>query len=518
MSLVQIVDILLVRQRKLFVAVFLSTFAAAALVTFSLPDEYKATSTLFVGENRPISTGANAVQLDEVLAQTYADLLDTPVVEREVEGQLPFEIEGENLEDKVDFEVRAGTRLIEIVAWDGDAERTTQIANTYADTFVEAQQQSAVKSGQGKLDELNRSIREHTIAIQRLEGSGGLSPEDAARLEQLRNELQASRDSYRETQQNIALQGSNVSVASQATVPTAPAKPRPKLYLALGLVLAFVLAVVTSLLRNAFDKRVRDEDELAEILAAPVLTRVPVERATAARRQTYLESFQFLRSNLQLQGADGSLRAIAITSALPGDGKSTIVKQLSDALAVSGADVVAVDCDLRRPRLAAALGVDGRMGVTNVLVGSHEAVELLRPTEIPDLRVLPAGPSAPNPSALVATPTFPRMLARLHRDGEYVLVDTAPVASVADASAVTSAADVVIMVVDLETARRDMLVEAREQILRSSTPLMGIVINRDREAVAQYLDYGYAPESGENGADQSTQPRERRPAKRRQSV
>ena len=113
------------------------------------------------------------------------------------------------------------------------------------------------------------------------------------------------------------------------------------------------------------------------------------------------------------------------------------------------------------------------------------------------------------------------MLARLHRDGEYVLVDTAPVASVADASAVTSAADVVILVVDLETARRDMLVEAREQILRAGTPLMGIVINRDREAEGQYLDYGYAQEpgeNGENGADQHTPRREERQAERRQSV
>jgi len=96
---------------------------------------------------------------------------------------------------------------------------------------------------------------------------------------------------------------------------------------------------------------------------------------------------------------------------------------------------------------------------------------------------------------------------------------TAPVASVADASAVTSAADVVIMVVDLETARRDMLVEAREQILRSGTPLMGIVINRDRDAQGQYMEYDYVHESGANGAaDKREQRRGQRQAERRQSV
>ncbi len=516
MTLVQLRDVLLQRQRRTVVAVFLVAFVAGLIVIALLPKQYEATSTLFVGENRPISTGASAVQLDEVLARSYAELLQSPAIAREVGEALDPPASVSDLEDSVSFEVITGTRLIDIKTLDREPERAQEISNTYAQTFVSRQHDAAQQAASGQMEELRNQITDLANELRKIDAVG--DPGDAGRREAVASELTAARDALSAAQESVALQGSNVSVASEAEVPGSAARPRTKLYAILAAVLALILAVLAGLIRNTFDKRLRDEKELVDLLGAPVLARIPLRRGAAERDAVVQEAFQFLRTNLRL-GTGGHGGVIAVTSSSPGEGKTTVVAGIGKALGAAGERVVAVDCDLRRPRLAAALGVDGRMGVTNVLVGSHEAVELLRPTDMPDLRVLPAGPSAPNPSALVSTPTFPRMLARLHRDGEYVLVDTAPVARVADASAVTSAADVVILVVDLETARRDMLVEAREQILRSGTPLMGIVINRDREAVGQYLDYGYVQESGENGsADERAQRRGQRQAERRQSV
>ena len=516
MTLVQLRDVLLQRQRRTVVAVFLVAFVAGLIVIALLPKQYEATATLFVGENRPISTGASAVQLDEVLARSYAELLQSPSIAREVGEALDPPASVSDLEDSVSFEVLTGTRLIDIKTLDREPERAQEISNTYAQTFVARQHDAAQQAASGQMEELRTQIADLANELRQIDALA--RPSDAGKREAVASELTAARDALSAAQESVALQGSNVSVASQAEVPSSAARPRTKLYAILAAVLALILAVLAGFLRHTFDKRLRDEKELVDLLGAPVLARIPLQRGASERDAVVQEAFQFLRTNLRL-GTGGHGGVIAVTSSSPGEGKTTVVAGIGRALGTAGERVVAVDCDLRRPRLAAALGVDGRMGVTNVLVGSHEAVELLRPTEIPDLRVLPAGPSAPNPSALMATPTFPRMLARLHRDGEYVLVDTAPVASVADASAVTSAADVVIMVVDLETARRDMLVEAREQILRAGTPLMGIVINRDREALAQYADYGYVQESGENGsADKREQRREERQAERRQSV
>lgn len=514
MTLLQLRDVLFKRQRRTVVAVFLVAFITGLIVIALLPKEYEATATLFVGENRPISTGASAVQLDEVLARSYAELLDNPSIAREVGEALDPPESVSHLEDNVSFEVLTGTRLIDVKTLDRDADRAAEISNTYAQTFVDRQHDAAEQAAAGQIEELRNQIEGLASQLRQIDVAA--RPSDAGKRAAVASELAAARDALTAAQESVALQGSNVSVASEAEVPGTAARPRTKLFAVLAAILAAILAVLAGFLRNTFDKRLRGADELIEILDAPVLARIPLQRSSAQRDTVAQEAFQFLRTNLRL-GTGGHGGVIAVTSSSAGEGKTSVVAGIGRALGAAGERVVAVDCDLRRPRLAAMLGVDGRMGVTNVLVGAHEAVELLRPTEIPDLRVLPAGPSAPNPSALVSTPTFPRMLKRLHRDGEYVLVDTAPVASVADASTVTSAADAVIVVVDLETARRDMLIEAREQIRRAGTPIMGIVINRDRVAEEQYMDYGYAQEAAENGGDVRSR-REQRDSERRESV
>ena len=495
-------------------AVFLAAFLTGLLVIALLPEEYEATSTLIVGENRPISTGGSSVQLDEVLARSYAELLDSPGVAREVGEAVDPPATVSHLEDNVSFEVLTGTRLIDIKVLDRDPERAQQIANTYADTFVNTQHDAAAQAASAQIEELRNRITELANELRRIDVVG--RPSDTGRREAVASELSAARDALTAAQESVSLQGSNVSVASEAEVPGTAARPQTKLYAVLAAVLAAMLAVLAGLLRNTFDKRLHDEDELADLLGAPVLARIPLQRAGAERDLAAQEAFQFLRTNVRLSTA-GHGGVIAVTSSSVGEGKTTVVAGIAKALGVAGERVVAVDGDLRRPRLGTLFGVGDRMGVTNVLAGVHEAEELLRPTEIPDVRILPSGPLTPNPTALITTPRFGRMLKRLWRDGEYVLVDTPPVATVADASAITSIADAVILVVDLERARRDMLTEARRQIDRSNTALLGVVINRDRTSEEQYLEYAYGPEVAENGTDKQSV-RERPPAEPRQSV
>lgn len=515
MTLVQLRDVLFQRQRRTVVAVFLAAFLAGLIVIALLPKEYESTATLFVGENRPISTGASAVQLDEVLARSYAELLESPSVSRQVGASLDPPADVSDLEDKVNFEVLTGTRLIDINVLDEDAGRAQEIANGYATAFVNTQKDAAARAAAGQIEDLRADIIRLANELRDIDAAG--RPSDAGEREAVASELGATRDALRAAQQNVALQGSNVTVASLAEEPSTPARPRTKLYIVLAAVLAGILAILAGLARNAFDKRLRDEDELVQLLGAPVIARIPLQRSTTERDIVVQEAFQFLRTNLRLStGGHGAV--VAVTSSSPGEGKTTVVAGIGKALGAAGERVVAVDCDLRRPKLAEELGVESRQGVTNVLVGAAEAEELLRQTEVPDLRVLPAGPIPPNPSALVTTPGFPRMLARLRRDGEYVLVDTAPVATVADASAVLSAVETAILVVDIELARRDMVIEAREQLLRANTTLIGIVLNRDREAQQQYHDYGYGESVTENGADQGSQRRDRRQSERRESV
>lgn len=486
MTLQQLVHILFVRQRMVLIVVFVAALGAATAVTFTREDEYDASATLFVGENRPATTGVSAVQLDEVLAQTYAELLDTSAVARDVAHNLPVPGTTEDLAGVFDFEVLTGTNLIEITATDQDPQRAAFLANTYARTFLARVARSAREDSETTLSRLSERIGVLAPEIERLESTG----ESPGALARNKNELLALQETYGTTQESIALQSSTLAIATEALPPNQPARPRTKLYLAIGAVLAAIAAAGAALLRNAFDKRVRGEDELVELLGVPVLGRIPV-RPQSGSHQRYDESLQFLSANLQLHEESRDLRVLAVSSPIPADGKTTVVAGLGNAFSRTGAKVVVADCDLRKPRLAEVLGVPSYRGVTNVLVGSGDPLLLLQRSSSHGLDVLPAGPLPPNPAVLLGTPPFDEMLRRLRESTDYVLLDTPPVTVGAETSDAAFRADGVMLVVDLRRADRNALIATRDQLARSGARLLGIVINRVTESHGDYGYYGY---------------------------
>lgn len=495
----QLFDILLRRQRRIFMVVLLAALGAGVAYTLTLPKEYQGVSTLFVGENRPVSTGATAVQLDDVLARTYAELLQTSSVRRAVAGDLPFKAPASELEHALSFGVVTGTRLIQIGALDRDPGRAQAIANTYAKTFVDLQQAAASDAGRGRLAALNNEIGD--LALQQARLQGNTSSTAVAARARIENQLAALRQSYNLAQQSNSLQGTNVSVSSLSALPAVPAKPRTKLYIVLSAILALALASVAALVRNTFDRRVRDEDELTHLLGGvPVLARLPVVRVGKNERMVD-EALDFLRANLQMQEPGHHRRGFAITSALAGDGKSTVVAGLSRAFARLGANVVAVEADLRRPGLSRLFGITASRGLTNLLVEDRSARELLGPPTLGGVRVLPAGPLPPNPSILFGTPAFGHLLDELRGEADYVVVDTPPVNAAADASEIGSAVDAVVLVVDLNASRRDLVRATYEQLTASEARLVGVVLNRVDERDMPQSYYGPAPGSAVEALD-----------------
>lgn len=184
---------------------------------------------------------------------------------------------------------------------------------------------------------------------------------------------------------------------------------------------------------------------------------------------------------------------IAVTSPLPGNGKSTVVAGLSDALALSGSTVLAVDCDLRKPTLAEEFGLlPGTDGLPEALLGHHAAEDLLVATSIPSVRLLPGGLAGSNFAVAHATARrLPDVLNGLRPSADVVLVDTAPVALAAETSIVTSIADDVIVVIDARDLRRDALEETRDQLDRSGAKVLGLVLNRTEFAEDKALKSAY---------------------------
>jgi polysaccharide biosynthesis transport protein len=475
----------LLRQKLTVIGVVVVAFAAVCAVTFSLPTEYETTATLAVGGNRPLAPGANPVEFDQTLARTYSELLQTPSASADAVRALPFRISAGAVAEKVAFEAVGGTALIRITATDRDPRRAQLIANAYASSFVRAQQESLIAAARDALQRSNRRVRELALEISRLRERR--DPDAIADLEQARTELAAERDAYTARRQSIALQGSDLSIASPARQPRSPARPRPKLYLVLGAAFALVLGVFAGVFRDSIDTRVRSDDELVNLLGAPVLGRVPQVGRAGERTGLLEEPFQLLRSNVELHGAEQRPRTLGVTGASRGEGTTIVVAGLAHAFARVGAPVTAVDCDLRQPALDARLNVEGSRGLTEALVAPELATRVLKRTDTPNLRVLPAGPPSPNAAVLLTRERLSRVLDEVRGSGEYVICDMPPVTLAADAAAAAACVDAVIVVVDSRVARRSALLAVREQLENSGTRILGVVLNRVRGGGRSYV-------------------------------
>jgi capsular exopolysaccharide synthesis family protein len=498
-TLKDVVEILWRRQRRVFIAVFVAAMAVVALITFTLPKVYETSATLFVGENRPISSAAEAVQLDEVLAASYAELLGTTEMERKVADALPFELDPDELEGKVSFGVITGTRLVEIVASDGDPARAQEIANTYAETFVSDRLERVEKTDDEQLSALNEQIAALASEIEALRVSS--SADAPGRLAQAENELDAFEDAYRDALLNARLAASNVSVSSSAAEPESVARPKPRLYLAIGAVLAFVLATAAALIRNAFDVRVEHEAEILRSLEAPLLARIPRLGQSADSARAYRDAIHFLRVNLEQFAPPEGSRAIAITSAAPNEGKTTIVRDLAGALAMTGSTAVAVDCDLRKPKLASSLDLPFGPGLTDVLLGREPASDVLQQTRGEHgFRVLSAGSTGFDPVVLLDGPGLTEVISQLRDEARWILIDTPPVLAGAETSSIFQAVDGVIVVADAQSSRRDQLRVTRQQLSSAGARVLGVVLNRLDTRQDAYYHPGRT-DAGEDSAD-----------------
>jgi len=185
----------------------------------------------------------------------------------------------------------------------------------------------------------------------------------------------------------------------------------------------------------------------------------------------------------------GRRPVLAVTSPGEGDGKTTVVAWLAHSLATTGTEVVAVDLDLRHPMLHVAFdlppgGAD--RGVIDALVNDVDARAVTKPTAYPDLHVMPGGQTSGVPSGLISRGRLRGVLEDVRTSAEYVLVDTSPVTTVADASAVTAASDGVILVVNLKKARRKDLLAAKQQLGYAHARILGVVINHAPQDFTPY--------------------------------
>lgn len=190
------------------------------------------------------------------------------------------------------------------------------------------------------------------------------------------------------------------------------------------------------------------------------------------------EAYRTLRTNLQFAALDRPLRTLLITSAGPGEGKTTVAANLGVALAQSGKKVVVVGGDLRKPTLHQAFGLRNAAGLTSVLTGNVTWQDALQPSGVEGLSILPSGPIPPNPAELLASARMQEVLSEISAGCDMVIIDAPPVLAVTDAGVLSRLSDGVLLVVSVGITPRDVAKAAKEQLVQVGARILGLVVNR----------------------------------------
>ena len=206
--------------------------------------------------------------------------------------------------------------------------------------------------------------------------------------------------------------------------------------------------------------------------------------------QSVVNAAKTLLANIRFMSVDNPVRTIAFTSSAPNEGKTFISCNLASAIATSHKTVLIVECDMRRRSVANALGVHAQYGLYAVLSGQKELGQAAVRTKTPNLHFLDAEPHIPNPSDILSSKHFARLLSLMRKTYDYVIFDTPPVGAFVDAAVLGAQIDAIFMVVRENFVNRNELLEAAEQLRHSNCNLAGVVMNHcEHRSSEHYYDY-----------------------------
>jgi capsular exopolysaccharide synthesis family protein len=189
--------------------------------------------------------------------------------------------------------------------------------------------------------------------------------------------------------------------------------------------------------------------------------------------------------------AQKEIHLFAVTSPGPQDGKTTAAISLAITMAQAGARVLLVDTDMRKPRIHKSFGIKADRGISNVIMGETVLKDMIVRTEIPNLDVLPCGPTPPNPAELLHTERFRDILGQCRRDYDKIILDSPPTAPVTDPAIIGSMTDGVVLVLRAGHTTRDAASYARRHLTDGGARILGLVINQTDRKGGRY-GYGYS--------------------------
>lgn len=518
------------KRRKWLILVTLAAVTAATYVyTDRKPDEFRASTLIYVKSSEAInaltSSGIAVVRDADRNALDQATLLDTPPVAKEVAKDIDYEGDPAALLGAMTATPQEGKDFIEVTATGVSASEAADIANGFSEAFIRL-----------RSDDTRGQITRALEAAQE-ELSNTPSTEDTA---ETRTAIQSR---IRQLNAASSLPAGTAELVYPATAPAEPFAPRPIPAALFGFFVALVFSIAAAFGLERLDRRIKNLDDVEALYRSPMLGVLPkdstataIEDGVPILSKMFRESFRSLRVNVGLAALDRDLKTLVVISAVPNEGKSTVIRNLALAYAEAGLRVAVVESDLRKPMLSTTLNVEPRPGITDVLAGEGTVREALKQVRIKEaeelslvgagtgegakgdsggsvldntlhttpgsITLLTSGPEPPNPPVLGASEAFQAIINELRLDHDIVLLDTAPMLVVSDAIPLVEMADGALVVTRFNQTTRDAarsLVTILGRIPHAN--VLGVVCNQappNEGGGYSYYGYGYSNKSKNN--------------------
>jgi capsular exopolysaccharide synthesis family protein len=385
-----------------------------------------------------------------------------------------------------------------------------QVQAIYAGIEAELQELERAEKGiQGALDEVNRQGL--ALSLQEI---------DYTRLDRDRTSKSELYDVVvnraAQTELARAMRVSTGRLVDAAIRPRNPVSPRVRLILSFAAILGLALGVAAAVGVSYLDNKVRGPADMEArgitvlgVLPAisantPVLPAYRRDRRRSTRRlesqerdlvvhleprSTAAECCRTIRTNITFQAAGDPLRTLAITSAMPKDGKTTVAVSIATTLAQSGRRVLLIDTDMRKPRLHRVFKMPVGPGITSILAGEATVDDVVHATDIPNVSVMQCGALPPNPSELLHTRRFAEIVDEARKKFDSVIFDTPPLGAVTDPAVISTQVDGTIVVVRSGSTTRNSVDAALRQLHGLTARIVGVVLNGVDLTDANYGSY-----------------------------
>ena len=462
------------------VTVILITGIVVAL-SLSLPKRYEATARILVDDETSLISPSDAESQQRRLA-TLETVTTSPAVLDEAAGDVAGETQ-ESLEDKVESRVDEQANVIDIAATDRSPQVAADVANAVAEGFLEVNESTE----QERLTRARSALQED---LQRLSASG-----DSA-------EVGAIRERLSELNVQISTAGSELQLSQRAEVPTDPSSPQPVRNGIIAIFGSLFLGILLALGRDQLRPGVRGPRELGRLMGGvPVLATVPYVRRRLLRRRRAStttaaehEAYQTLRASVKLALGRGSNKIVLVSSAVHGEGKTTVTARLGRALAQAGQDTLLISADLRVPTLHSLFGMPDRPGLADAIglaeragVSDYILPATVREVGVPGfdgaaaqegkLHLLTSGTTVDDPARLLSSEAAGEFFEHIRGfDYDYVLIDTPPMLGIADIQALGQHADELLLVSRLDRLTTEAVIDTRELLDRLRIRPIGLVV------------------------------------------